>query len=173
MERRDFVAQARFAGTVERYHVWPTIRRQTVADHTFGVLRLYWQIFGPLPAPVSTAIIWSDAGELSAGDMPFHAKAASPELKAHMDRLEAAAVANMGGPVSTPLLSSTRKRIKVCDLLEMHEFGLMEVAMGNTFAEVIVNDTWAALMEVLGEMSQADGRRVRAYVDSIGSLRTA
>jgi hypothetical protein len=49
------------------------------------------------------------------------------------------------------LSTEQRRRIKVCDLLEMWEFGLIEMSMGNSYARPIVADTIRAAFEMTDE----------------------
>lgn len=164
MNRAQILASAYLAGRVERYHTWPTICHQTVGEHTWQILRLYCQIFGP-PAPaVTEAIVWHDAGELVTGDPPFPVKARNPVLKAEFDRIEAEAVVAMGGVTPHLYDGEDRVRIKCCELLEMHEYGRHEVLMGNRYAEPIVEDTLAALEELVLKLHDDDRARVRRYV---------
>lgn len=164
MDRESVLTNSYLAGRVERYHTWPTVHRQTVGEHTWQCLRIYWQIFGP-PAPeVTTYLIWHDAGELRTGDPPFPQKARNPVLKAAYDTMEHAAVKSMGGPAHAVLPDQERIRCKIVDLLEMHEFGLVEMAMGNTLAQPIVDDTLEAVTQLLRQLPPADEERVDAYV---------
>lgn len=172
MERIDVTSSARLAGQVERYHTWPVLRRQSIGEHTWQMLRIYWQIFGPLPPEVSTYIIWHDAGELATGDLPFPVKSRNPVLKTALDDLEVAALEAMGGPLRHNLFvyDSYRRRIKVCDLLEMWEYGRHELSLGNTFAQPIVDDTLALARKLLLEGSPDDAEKVEAYVGATGTI---
>lgn len=164
MERSNILSSARLAGDVLRYHTWPTLQSQTVAAHTWNVLRIYWQIFGPPVPNVTTYIIWHDAGELVPGDVPFPAKANNSVLKSEHDRLEVEAVVSMGGPQEVHLSARERARIKVCDLTEMMEFGRHELALGNTYAQPIVDDTLRAIEVLLINLPKEDCTQVEAYV---------
>lgn len=168
MNRQQVLATARLAGEVVRYHTWPTHRRQSVGEHTWQVLRIYWQIFGPPSPEVTTDILWHDAPELVTGDPPFPIKACNPALKAEYDRLEPRALADMGGRRGVELTAYERRRIKCCDLLEMHEFGVQELRMGNEYARPIVSDTAAALDKLMEDLSADDLVRLRGYVSRVG-----
>lgn len=143
MLRSDVITSPRLAGQVRRYHTWPTLTEQTVADHSYHVLRIYIAIFGPPTSEVTVAIINHDAPELVTGDPPFPIKAQNPTLKSEFDKLEDEALVGLGmeNPEIGPL---ARARIKICDLLEMHEFGQMELTMGNRFAIPVIQDTLQA-----------------------------
>jgi hypothetical protein len=161
MNREKLLATARLAGEVLRYHTAPMHHRQTVGEHTWQCMRIYWQIWGQLPSELTTYFIWHDAGELACGDLPFPVKSINPIIKLEMDTLEEAAVERMGGiNYSLPLLLKTRA--KACDLIDMHECGLAEVAMGNKFAQPIVDDTLRALERL--KLSDEDGMAIFKYL---------
>jgi hypothetical protein len=161
VKRNKVLATARLAGEVVRYHTWPMHHRQTVGEHTWQVMRIYWQIWGPLPPELSSFFIWHDAGELATGDIPFPVKSQNPVLKAEMDALEDQAVTQMGGLLHT-LEQTLKVRAKACDLIDMHECGWAEVAMGNQFAQPIVDDTFTALERL--PLSPDDGMKVFKYL---------
>lgn len=184
LRRVDIVTSSRLAGLVKRWHTWPMLREQTNAEHTWQVMRLHWEIFGPMSPEVSTAILWHDGGEMQGGDVPFPTKARNPDLKAGHDRVEQETIAAMLTPVQAAQLrtqldlvdQTARWRIKVCDLLEMWEHGGLEMAMGNTLAAPIVHDTEAALEAMLAMLEDpgddigmdttppTDADRVRTYM---------
>lgn len=139
----------RHAGGVERYHTWPTIRKQTVADHCYHVLRIYYTIFGPPSPEITTYILFHDSSEVRYGDPPFPSKKNNPDLKAAYDRLESDYNLEMFGFDHSELLTSEEKvKVKVCDLLEMWEFGTVEMRMGNRYANLIVTRTLEAAKDV-------------------------
>lgn len=163
--RSEVFANPYFAGQVERYHTWPVHRRQSVGEHTWQVMMIWYQIFGPMSQEESEHILWHDAGELVTGDPPFPIKANNPALKAEYDRLECTAVEGMDGPPNEAR-EVTRLRAKVCDLLEMWEFGNVELKMGNKFAEPIVKDTSAAIGQLGGRLNRNDWDQVLSYLHS-------
>src|SRR4249920_1699779 len=144
MNRDQILSKARMAGEVQRYHTWPMHHRQTVGEHTWQVMRIYWQIWGPLTPELSTYFIWHDAGELACGDIPFPVKMNNRLLKTMMDGLEETAVEHMGG-MTLKLSNGLKVRARACDLIDMHECGRAELLMGNTFAQPIIDDTYKAL----------------------------
>jgi hypothetical protein len=169
MNRSSVLSHPRLAGQVRRYHTWPVLHQQTVGEHSWQILRIYWQVFGPPPPEVTTYILWHDAGELVVGDPPFPVKAHSPILKAEYDRLEHMAVLTMGGPdldAVVEALSYWRARIKAADLLEMAEFGAHELALGNTYGRPIVDDTLEAVRRI--PLTIEDRMSVDRYVSSVG-----
>lgn len=164
MIREQVLSNARIAGGVLRYHAYPTLQRQTVADHSFHVMRIYWTIFKRIPEIVAEFILWHDMGELVTGDMPFPFKAKHPAIKALLAPLEAEAVTAMGGE-AIPLDKWLHRRIKACDLLEMLEFGLHEKALGNAYSLPIIHDT-AREIGCL-ELNSADYEKVINYREAL------
>lgn len=152
--RRRVVTSSRLAGQVARYHTWPTLQSQSNGEHTWQVLRIYWEIFGPPSLEVTARILWHDAGELAVGDLPFPTKAYNPQLKAIFDAMEDSAVRTMlpdalADAALADVSPDERLRIKICDLLDMWEFGQQEMFMGNRYAEPIVRDTSDAIMKMI------------------------
>lgn len=161
--REQILTNARFAGSVTRYHTWPTHQVQDVGGHTWQLFRIYLTIFGPLSPVVSTYLIWHDAGELALGDLPFPVKSLSPRLKSICDTVENVAVVKMGGKV-IKLSPQEKLRTKCVDLIEMLEFGLVEFQMGNKLAQPIIDDISTAIERLYELMSEEDQEAVRKYV---------
>lgn len=153
----------RQAGRVARYHCWPTIQRQSVAEHTWQMLRIYYQIWGPPPEDVTVQILCHDVGELHIGDVPFQSKAKSKVLHAELDRLEREAVELLAGPIDATS-PKFQRRIKICDILEMWEFGHTEELLGNKFAHPITADTILALNKLLTDDAPEEVAIVNKYM---------
>ena len=133
----------RYAGLVKRYHTWPVIREQTVAEHTWHVLRIYDQLFGLPSVNLVRAVMYHDVGEVKTGDAPFPVKRENPDLKAAYDRIEADHRGKLleGADPESKITAKEYRRLKMCDLLEMWEYGVEEQAKGNTFAQPIIYRT--------------------------------
>lgn len=128
----------RFAGMVKRYHAWPTLQQQTLADHSYHVLRLFQTLFPEyMCSDTVEYIIWHDLGELSSGDSPHPAKRNFPAYKAAMDEVEKHGLL-MFGKVLPALSPNEAFAIKLCDLLEMWEFAKVEILLGNKTAQAIM-----------------------------------
>lgn len=169
MQADDIIKSSRFAGQVKRYHTWVTIQTQSNAEHSWQVARVYEALFGPPPAHVEQWIRWHDAGEIRTGDLPFPIKSQHPDLKAVFDSLERQAVTDLGVELSE-LTQEERDRVKLCDLLEMWEFGTVEVAMGNRMGNPVVDRTRDAIQAILvakfgGDLSVAE--RVGAHYEKV------
>lgn len=145
MVTNDWVMRnQRFAGLVKRYHTWPVKNEQSTGEHSWQVARIYCEIFGSPPAVVWEYIHKHDKAEMGTGDNPFHIKRAHPDLKAALDKAEHAYMTMLGE--SLPLLTPIEhKRFKLCDVIEMLEYGQQEILMGNRLAAPIVSNTAMAL----------------------------
>jgi hypothetical protein len=77
-ERRDMtlVKNQLLLQDITRWHIVPTVTRQTVADHTYGVIVIALKVCSFLPKglidpyPVLLEAISHDMGEVGFGDMP-------------------------------------------------------------------------------------------------------
>jgi len=143
MNREQMKRSVYLSGWVRRYHAWPTLNEQTVGHHSWRVATLIIEIFGMPRAEVLAYALWHDCGEMFSGDLPFMVKTAVPGLADAMKLAEAVGLEHLG--VKLPELSKLeRAQVKIADLLEMHEFGAMEVLMGNQFGAAVRDDTLAA-----------------------------
>jgi hypothetical protein len=144
------------AGRVKRYHTWPVLHQETVGEHTHRVATLFLQLFGIPRAEVLAYILQHDSGELSSGDMPFYAKRDVPELKHYMNRAEGRGRERLR--IEMPKLTDEEwAQFKLCDLLQMLEFALIEMSMGNRFAGPIRQNVLDALSTFEGlPMDQID-----------------
>jgi 5'-deoxynucleotidase YfbR-like HD superfamily hydrolase len=164
MTRDEVLTNPRFAGQVTRYHTWLMHHRQTVGEHTWQVMRIYWQIWGSLPPEVSTYLIWHDAGELVTGDLPFPVKLRNPVLKQECDRIEEASVYIMGGTPHAFLSAEDQQRVKMCDLIDMLEMGWTEFNMGNAYAQPILDDIHAQIIKRLLDFGVPERAKVEGYL---------
>lgn len=160
--RRDI----RLAGQVKRYATWPVLHQQSTGEHSWQVLRIYIEIFGAPSPEVTTYIVHHDSAELKVGDPPFPLKANNPDLKAIYDRLEDEAMLEMRGEALPGLPPEEKTRIKICDLLEMWEFGEQEQMMGNRYAEPIIDDTLKTVRNMIGapHFSSDDFDKVNKFI---------
>jgi 5'-deoxynucleotidase YfbR-like HD superfamily hydrolase len=168
MNRLQVLSSPRLAGAVKRYHTWPTTQSQSVAEHTWNMMMIWYAIWGPLPSVISTYILWHDCGELAVGDIPFPVKSQNEQLRMLIDDQETKALASMSYTHPVTLDPIDRKRVKLCDLIEMHEFGKMEEKLGNAFAGPIIRDTMAAITNLLADLPSAvDVKAVNTYLMGI------
>lgn len=129
----------RDAGAVKRYHVKRTIRQQTVAEHTFGMLMLVKQVtegYGAYGlqarASLYEAIMHHDLPELMTGDVPAPIKRAHPELGPLIDSIEQDMY-----PLYRELTLTQEEAslLKWADRMELVLWCLEEYRMGNTYVK--------------------------------------
>lgn len=164
MRNSDVRRDIRLAGQVKRYSTWPVLNQQSTGEHSWQVLRIYIDIFGPPSPEVCVYIVHHDSAELTVGDPPFPLKRDNPDLKEIYDRLESTAVIEMRGEALPVLSREEMLRIKICDLIEMWEYGVQEHMMGNRFAEPIISDTMENFMDLARSLSEDEFMSVRKHV---------
>lgn len=163
VSRERIMSSSRHAGGVRRYHTWPVLREQRIDSHTWQVMRIYVEIFGPPRPEVWKWLLYHDVAEIGTGDVPSDVKAAYPEIKTPLIKAEEDSLGRLG--VTLPQLTEFEfLRCKVCDVLERWEYGKEEVALGNQFAEPIVAGALKAALAKAEEMSGPDRMAVRRYV---------
>lgn len=162
--RRWVIHSRRYAGLVERYHVWPLHRKQTVAEHSWQVACIYEELFGPPPAHVERYIRYHDIAEVQTGDVPYPVKALAPEVKEAYDRLEAIALGDMG--ITLPDLTPEEKaRVKVADWLDLTEMGMEDRERGNKLATPIIRHTESSIRNLAAEkLSHEDNIKIIMYL---------
>lgn len=168
MNSEDITTSSRLAGQVCRYHTWPTLQEQSNAEHSWQVARVYEALFGPPSAAVEQRIRWHDAGEIVTGDLPFPVKSKNPTIKTVVDTMERQAVVDFGVELAE-VSNEEKHRVKLCDLIEMWEFGTVELALGNRFAQPIVDRTKDAFMALLTREFKDIGvaERVGAHMERV------
>lgn len=124
----------RSAGRVTRFHTWERVKEQSNAEHTWQVIRIMLAIWPECPREVLVEVMFHDVGERVSGDAPYPTKAESPVLKTEMDRLENAGRLGMtpwGVVARKPLTVEAHAIFKMAEFIEMWEYALDEVALGN------------------------------------------
>jgi 5'-deoxynucleotidase YfbR-like HD superfamily hydrolase len=84
---RDFGALYR-AGAVERFHTMPTHQRQTIADHSWGVIMIMLAIVDDPSGNLIKAAATHDLAESVTGDLPATVKWNEPQLRRELEALE-------------------------------------------------------------------------------------
>lgn len=148
MENEYIHASRQLAGRVVRWHTWPMIRKPTVAEHQNRVCTLYVELFGMPRAEVLYYCSAHDMGEQTAGDAPYGAKRLVPELGHGVNEAEKIGYQRLG--IVLPALTAEEfRRFKICDLLEMYETALVEMRMGNRYAEPPVRSCKEAVLRII------------------------
>lgn len=146
----------RAAGDIRRYHTWAVHHEQTVGLHTWQIMRILLTVWHNAPRHVVIHALIHDMGEM-AGDIQYPFKKLFPELRAGSDKAENH-VRDMqrkgiGAPqVRHPLSPFEHAIFKCCDNLEMWEFALREVNMGNTYAKIVRDRMSSAVAENINQI---------------------
>ena len=142
----------RLAGQVKRYHTWPIIGQQTIAEHTWQILRIYLSVASKPDPHIMTYALFHDIGEHFTGDIPYPVKSENRELKEHMDMLELRSWATQLDYWSSfhqCLIGEEDKALlKQIELVEMAEFGMDQVTLGNAHGFIIAHRCLKAVYEI-------------------------
>lgn len=168
---------ARLAGRVARYHTWPHIKEQSVAEHSWQLLRILLVIWPTAPAHVLAYIVRHDCGELTTGDAPYPVKANNPVLGAEMNRIEEEGLQlqiDAGFLYLGPDVDLDEKwAVKLAEFIEMWEWGAEELLMGNQFARLVAQRCIKVAIERINNMEGAQdpspamvevARRAKDYI---------
>jgi hypothetical protein len=133
----------RLSGQLRRYHTWPVIGQQTVAEHCWQIMRIYLSITDKIDPHMIQYITFHDIGETTIGDLPYPVKSENHDLKKQLDYLEdKSRYLQMGywGAFRQTFLSDEDKILfKQIELIEMAEFGMDQMCMGNDYAFIVAN----------------------------------
>lgn len=139
----------RTAGDVARYHAWRTIQTQSVAAHSWNVLRILLAIWPDAPRHLIIHTMVHDVGEVVTGDLPFPVKKDNPALRDVIYPVEQGAHQDMVKPWLLPApqeLSVKEKSIfKIAEYIEMWEFALVEIEMGSRHGVHVANVCYHAV----------------------------
>lgn len=158
----------RRAGQVTRYHTWPRLREQSVGEHSWQVARILLAVWPDAPRHVLVHCLVHDAGEVAVGDVPYPAKTLDAEMGLRFSRLEGEArqeMENMGLTRSQLLSADEHKIFKMCEFVEMWEWGLHEVQMGNGYAALVARRCHSKAYDMSRyEVEETIGTACRAYM---------
>ena len=123
---------------VVRYHTENTLHKQTVGEHTYGVMWFVMLLtdFEPSPALVLETLA-HDVAEYRTGDMPGDIKAEAHDLGEAMKGVEVEVESKLEYP-KRALTAVDRDVIKLADMLEGFAFCLYERKRGNAFIQPIL-----------------------------------
>lgn len=135
----------RLSGQIHRYHTWPIIGYQTIAEHCWNLIRIYYSVVGSkyIDPNMIHHMMFHDIGETYVGDVPYPLKKENPRLKSEMDFLENKSYCAQLQYWDSfdEILLTERDRIlfKQIELTEMAEFGLGQVLLGNNHGMIIAD----------------------------------
>jgi len=140
----------RLAGGVVRCHSFPTIRKPTIAEHTWNAMMIARQLW-PEDMKVREYLQVHDLCEFDTGDTPAHAKWRWPELKRTLDVCETEAAHERGLTELFFTDDLIKIRAKFADWLEFAWFCIDEMRLGNKFIVVEYDRILGGLMKKLDE----------------------
>ena len=172
----------RLSGQIQRYHTWPTIGKQTIAEHCWQILRIYLSVVDKTDPHMIRHIMFHDIGETFTGDLPYPVKSENPDLKKQLDYLEDRSrllqLEYWDAFRQTFLSAEDKILFKQIELVEMAEFGMDQMCLGNSHAFIIAdrclrkvyqNDTNARLMQyVLNRLGVFHKQYKTMISDSLG-----
>jgi hypothetical protein len=130
----------RAVGGVRRYHTWSVLSAQSVGEHTWQIMRILLTVWPRVPRRVLVYCVRHDMGEM-AGDIPYPFKLLFPGLKHEMNKAENEVLDKMGKQIGVPeaanISAFERDVFKLCENIEMWEYALHEMNLGNKYANII------------------------------------
>jgi 5'-deoxynucleotidase YfbR-like HD superfamily hydrolase len=145
MDKTDDVVRldTRLSGQIHRYHTWPTIGKQTIADHCWQILRIYLSIADNIDDHMILHIMFHDIGETAIGDLPYPVKSENHKLKEQLDFIEQKSrytqLEFWGAFKSVLLTKADEKLFKDIELMEMAEFGMDQMCLGNSYGYIVAD----------------------------------
>jgi 5'-deoxynucleotidase YfbR-like HD superfamily hydrolase len=144
MDMADCVRlDTRLAGQVRRYHTWPVVTVQTNAEHCWQILRIYLCIVDQIDPHMINHIAFHDIGEHFTGDIPYPVKKDNPKLKEQIDFLEhrsqATQMEHWNSFRQIVLSDEDKKLFKHIELIEMAEYGMDQMNLGNHYGYIVAN----------------------------------
>jgi len=161
----------RLAGQLKRYHTWPITGQQTVAEHCWQILRIYYSVVDIPDLHMVYYIIFHDIGETATGDLPYPVKSQNNTLKAEADSLEQRSMYSQlqywGSFQQTMLTDEDKKFFKQIELIEMAEFGMDQVCLGNSHGFIVADRCLHAVFEnqPCQKLVQYVIKRIRLFFD--------
>lgn len=167
-KKECITSDPRRSGSVTRYHTWPRIKEQTVAEHSWNVQRILLSIYPEAPRHLIVHAMVHDLGEVYTGDIPFPVKLRNPELKKIMDDMETSAHLRMcftwGVPAPIQLSELDKKIFKCADYIEMWEWAMDELSLGNRMAEPVFHRCLDEIEKLNSQVPDDVSKRMRRYL---------
>lgn len=153
MNNESVTLNRRHAGAVKRYHTWPTLTQQTVAEHCWNVALIYTELFDLPPAEVFWTMLHHDSAEVGTGDLPFRNSNEQPWLllKESKKFVDQGQMARMGIEEYRGT-DKERQQIKIADLLEMYEYGMHESRLGNQYGLIICQNVEPTALKIAADL---------------------
>ena len=149
----------RNAGETRRFHTWPVLRQQNVAEHSWHVTMLLWYIFGGqepgIRFQVLMAALTHDMAEWMVGDIPSPAKRRMSEdmgvtdFRTKWGAMEDKILADQGLDWNELLNDQERNMLKLVDSMDGALYCIRERAMGNKLIEPCYRNFISYVEEIL------------------------
>jgi 5'-deoxynucleotidase YfbR-like HD superfamily hydrolase len=133
------------SGSVKRWHTYPEVPPQTLADHQGRVAQIVLFFWPQAPASLLYAALHHDCGELITGDVSSKTKRAHPELARALVAAEAIACASMG----IDAIDQTNERLIFADRLEAYSYVALHCH------HLLGEPDWVSAIAELGKMADA------------------
>jgi len=161
-----------------RYHSWPVHRRQSVGEHSAQIMRILLTVWPDCPRRMLVHAVTHDIGEM-AGDVQYPFKQRIFGMKAAHDMAERVVRDDMrrvfGLPKDQVLTEFEESVFKIVEFIEMWEYGLREMNMGNRYGRVIAARCILAASKRLEELDPVAASRspeLRPAIMSYVNTRT-
>ena len=149
-------------GQVTRYHTVNLIRRQSVGEHTYGVMVMLNLLTGFSVSPgLYEAALLHDVPEAETGDVPSPTKRAMASQGWDDFELKVLGRYGLGRPLLTP---EEKRLLALADMLEGLRYTVQEVRMGN-LELVPVMDRFARYIMELAPFGHTEERLVEHVMD--------
>lgn len=123
-----------------RYHSWRVLHSQSNGEHSAQIMRILLTVWPDCPRRMLVHAVTHDIGEM-AGDIQYPFKKIVPGLKECMDACEEHVKSGMrvaiGMPPHVTLSQYELDVFKLCEFIDMWEYGLREQNLGNRYGQVI------------------------------------
>jgi 5'-deoxynucleotidase YfbR-like HD superfamily hydrolase len=130
------IGTVRKAAYIKRFHTVPTVgESQTVGAHSWGVATLLNELWPHSSKGLLLATLYHDVAEVLIGDIPATTKWAYPDFAEAVARVEADAEEKLG--IHIVLNDEEKKRLKICDMLELVIFASEQIKLGNHYFEPV------------------------------------
>lgn len=129
----------RNGGETRRFHGWPVLRQQTVAEHSFHVAMILHTLYGQsepgLPAYLVTAALCDDLAEWVTGDPPSPFTVAMekrmPGFRDNRKKVENEVLNSVALDWDQHLTDEDKRKLKFADYVDGAMYCIRERAMGN------------------------------------------
>ena len=155
----------RAAGKVKRWHTEEVFREQKISDHVYGLMRIYYHIWGVPDGHTFLDLLFHDFEELFLGDLP-HWTHKFPKLRKAYDE---AWKENQKVFPKLPSVTDKTYRIAAVDHIDALEFMLDEVWYGNEALKGPMTRLYSKLEKSMDTtMLKEEASRVEHYLNEVG-----